>query len=329
MPSAKKPQRMIRMSNKPSPTVSIGMPVYNGAQYIRQTLHSLVNQTFADFRLTICDDGSTDETVAICREFAARDPRIEVVVNEQRLGGAKNFNRTFELSTGEYFMWAAQDDLFHPAYIQKCLAKLRQTPRAVLALSEIVLIDEAGNRIGSANPIDAVNIGTEGMDVVQRLHEVFRRTGWWAIYGVIRPDILRKTKLYRSEFAGDVILIAELLLHGEFAKVEEPLFYYRCRTKQPFTIQRNMQSIDHTHTASPTAYTDFLRSIVHCVLESPLDPLTKKRIIVDMVQTLTTENHGICNNILQENLADLVAFALSCDNPHAAVLHNINSQCRV
>lgn len=317
------------MSNEHSPTVSIGMPVYNGGQYIRQTLHSLVNQTYTDFRLTICDDGSTDETLAICREFDDRDPRISVVVNEKRLGGAKNFNRAFELSTGEYFMWAAQDDLFHPAYIQKCLAKLLQTPHAVLALSEIVLINEAGTRVGSANPIDAVNIGTEGMDVVQRLHEVFRRTGWWAIYGIIRPEILRKTKLYRSEFAGDVILIAELLLHGEFAKVEEPLFYYRCRTKQPFTIQHNMQSIDHTNQASRTAYTDFLRSIVHCVLESPLDPLTKKRIIVDMVQTLTKENQGICHNILQENLADLVAFALSCDSPHAVVLHNINSQCKI
>ena len=317
------------MTSNQAPKVSIGMPTYNGAQYIRQTLLSVVNQTFTDFRLTICDDGSNDETLAICREVAAQDPRIEIICNEHRLGGAKNFNRTFEISTGQYFMWAAQDDLFHPTYIEKCLAKLEQSPRAVLALSEIVLINEDGKRIRSANPIDAINIGTEGMDVVQRLHEVFRRTGWWAIYGLIRPEILRKTKLYRSEFAGDVILIAEMLIHGEFVKVDEPLFFYRCRTKQPFTIQNNMQSIDHTNKASKTAYTDLMRSIVRCVLASELDPLTKKRIIVNMVQTLTTENQDICNNILQENLTDLVAFALSCDTPHTAVLHNINLRCKI
>ena len=317
------------MDNVNATTVSIGMPVYNGARYIRQTLESLFNQTFRDFQITLCDDGSTDETVAICREFAAEDPRIQILINEQRLGGAKNFNHTFELSRGKYFMWAAQDDMFHPTYIQKCLTKLEQSPHAVMALSEIVLINEAGQRVGSANPIDAINIGTENMDIVQRLHEVFRRTGWWAIYGLIRPEILRKTKLYRSEFAGDVILIAELLLHGEFAKVEEPLFYYRCRTKQPFTIQHNMQSIDHTKKASKAAYTELMRSIVHCVLESDHDPITKKRIIVDMIQTLTTENQGICNNIVQENLTALIAFSVSCDDPQNAVLHNIKSLCKI
>ena len=91
-------------------------------------------------------------------------------------------------------MWAAQDDWFAPTYIEKCLTKLEQSPNAVLALSEMVMVDEDGNRVSAANPIDNVNIGTEGMDVVQRLHEVFRRTGWWAIYGLIRPEVLRKTK---------------------------------------------------------------------------------------------------------------------------------------
>lgn len=308
-------------------TVSIGMPVYNGAKYLRPTLASLCGQTFTDFSLVICDDGSTDETLDICREFASRDARIRLELNPERLGGARNFNRTFELSKGKYFMWAAQDDLFHPAYIQKCLAKLEASPNAVLALAELVLINEGNQRIATQAPIDSVNIGTEGMDVVQRLHEVFRRTGWWAIYGLIRPEVLRKTKLYRNEFAGDVLLIAELLLHGEFAKVPEPLFYYRCRTKQPFSIEHNMQSIDHTKKASKTAFTGLMRSLLRCVLEFDLDTNTKKRIIDDLINTLLTENHIIRENILWENKADLLALALSCDNLHSAAIHCMNLKC--
>ena len=66
-------------------------------------------------------------------------------------------------------MWAAQDDWFHPTYIEKCLARLKNSPNAVMALSEMVMVDESGQQVSAANPIDSVNIGTEGMDVVQRL----------------------------------------------------------------------------------------------------------------------------------------------------------------
>ena len=324
---ALKQKGALPMDKKKPPLVSIGMPVYNGARYIDATLSSLVKQTVTDLHITICDDGSTDDTMAICRRYASNDRRISLSRNSQRLGGAKNFNQTFLQSAGQYFMWAAQDDLFHPTYIQRCLAKLEQSPRAVMALSEIVLIDETGNKVQSARPIDGINIDTAGMNVVERLREVFRRTGWWAIYGLIRPEILRKTQLYRSEFAGDVLLIVELLLHGEIVKVADPLFYYRCRTKQPFTIEHNQKSIDHTKKASPTAYTDLMHQIIHCVLAFDLDPATKKQIIVTLINTLLNENHPLRDNIVHENLADLVAIALSCNTLHSSVLQLLDARC--
>ena len=310
------------------PTVGIGMPVYNGAKYIRLALESLMKQTFVDFQLTICDDGSTDGSLEICREFA-KDPRIQVVMNEHRLGGAKNFNRVFDLSRGEYFMWAAQDDLFHSTFIEKCLARLQASPKAVMALYEVALIDEEGKRINAASSVDTTNIGTEGMDVVRRLHEVFRRTGWWALYGIIRPEVLRKTRLFRSEFAGDVILIAELLLHGEFAKVEEPLFYYRYRLQQPFTVRHNLQSIDHTLQPGRTPYTGFLRSLVRLVSEFDLEPLIKKKIIVDMIKTFSQENYPLGNNLLQENKDDLIAMVLTCDDLHRSALRDLDAKCKM
>ena len=85
--------------------VSIGLPVYNGEKYLEQALISILSQTYTDFELIISDNASTDRTQAICREYAAKDPRIRYYCNEENLGAAPNHNRVFELASGEYFKW--------------------------------------------------------------------------------------------------------------------------------------------------------------------------------------------------------------------------------
>src|SRR5687767_11052901 len=85
------------------PKVSIGMPVYNGANYIRRSIRSILDQDYRNLELVISDNASTDETEAICREMAATDDRIRYFRNEVNLGAAKNYNRVFELAQGEFF----------------------------------------------------------------------------------------------------------------------------------------------------------------------------------------------------------------------------------
>lgn len=93
-----------------TPTVSIGMPVYNGAEYIRETLDALLAQTFTDFELIISDNASTDETAEICREYAERDLRIVYIRQEGNIGARANFQLVLDKARGAYFMWAAADD---------------------------------------------------------------------------------------------------------------------------------------------------------------------------------------------------------------------------
>ena len=81
-----------------TPRVSVGVPVYNGERFIRQTLDSLVDQSFKDLEIVISDNASTDGTAAICEEYARRDDRIRYVRNERNVGLAKNFNRVVERS---------------------------------------------------------------------------------------------------------------------------------------------------------------------------------------------------------------------------------------
>lgn len=89
--------------NRQALRVSIGLPVYNGEQYLAKALDSLLAQTFTDFEVIISDNASTDRTSEICAAYLERDPRIRYYRNQQNIGAAPNFNRTFELATGMYF----------------------------------------------------------------------------------------------------------------------------------------------------------------------------------------------------------------------------------
>jgi glycosyltransferase involved in cell wall biosynthesis len=99
---------------KKVPKVSIGMPVYNGEPFIREALDSLLAQTFTDFELIISDNASTDGTEAICREYAAKDDRIRYVRQPENRGALANFQFVLDEAVGEYFMWAAADDIRAP-----------------------------------------------------------------------------------------------------------------------------------------------------------------------------------------------------------------------
>lgn len=102
-----------------SPKVSIGMPVYNEELFIRKALDSLLAQTYGDFEIIISDNASTDATAEICKEYLQRDRRIRYIRQSQNLGGYHNFLFAFKEARGEYFMWAAADDLWD----QNCLMK--------------------------------------------------------------------------------------------------------------------------------------------------------------------------------------------------------------
>jgi glycosyltransferase involved in cell wall biosynthesis len=85
------------------PRLSIGIPVFNGEEFLPELLDSLLAQTFSDFEIVICDNASSDRTAQICCEYASRDARIRYFRNDTNLGALPNYNRTFELSTAPLF----------------------------------------------------------------------------------------------------------------------------------------------------------------------------------------------------------------------------------
>lgn len=122
------------VSAKP-PIVSIGMPVFNGDKYLRNAINALLSQSFTDFELIISDNASSDQTEAICRQYADRDSRIKYVRQRENKGACANFKFVLDEARGEYFMWAACDDTHSPDFIEVNFKFLSENPEYVASTS--------------------------------------------------------------------------------------------------------------------------------------------------------------------------------------------------
>src|SRR5437879_4929447 len=207
-----------------TPRVSIGVAVYNGERYLAEALDSLLAQTFEDFELTICDNASTDRTGEIGRAYAAQDRRVRYVRNPRHLGVGGNFRRAFELSRGQYFRWAAADDLSAPQSLERCVEVLDREPAVVLAYPKIRFIDEHGRVILDYD--DRLHL--QSPRPRERFRQVLERLGRCnAAYGLMRADVLKRARLFGDFLSSDVVFLAELSLYGTFWEVPEFLFYRR------------------------------------------------------------------------------------------------------
>jgi glycosyltransferase involved in cell wall biosynthesis len=122
----------------------MGMPVYNGCPYLEPALQSLMAQTFGDWRLLIADNCSTDDTEDICRRYADADNRISYVRHTENKGAGFNFRYVLDAANGEFFMWAAADDVWEPEFLQTLIQLLDANPLAGAAFCEIDTIDSFG-----------------------------------------------------------------------------------------------------------------------------------------------------------------------------------------
>jgi glycosyltransferase involved in cell wall biosynthesis len=205
------------------PRVSIGMAIYNEEKYLRKALDSLLAQDFADFELIISDNASVDATQEICREYAARDPRVRYHRNETNVGATENFNRAFRLSSGEYFMWAGGHDIWAPTYLSRCVEVLDSDDAVVLCNSATRHIGQDGEDLG----VTVRQIDTRNCSVLRRFNLVLWQVTAVLVYSLIRASALRQTHLYQRVFGPDCLLALELSLLGPFAVVPQLLFFAR------------------------------------------------------------------------------------------------------
>lgn len=204
------------------------MPVFNGERYLEAALESALGQTHTDFELLISDNASTDGTERICRAYAARDPRVRYRRQAENLGAAPNYNLLVDVARGEFFRWAAHDDLAEPTLLERLVAALDAAPDAVLAFSETTLIDERGDvteRYEHRAPWRAGAAHVRLDDLLRHDESYIHRC--FPVFGLIRTDALRRSARIGSFESSDKTLLVELALMGDFARVPEYLFARR------------------------------------------------------------------------------------------------------
>jgi glycosyltransferase involved in cell wall biosynthesis len=201
------------------PTVSIGVPVYNGGATLANVLESLLAQTFADFELIISDNASTDCTATICAEYSARDGRIRYIRQPVNLGPEGNFLFVLEQARGSYFMWSACDDTRSLDFLAENVNFLEVNPGHVASTSPNCF---EGQDPGGA---ELVKFGIEGS--TERRFMAFFENCWKShgiFYAVIRADVLRSCDLIGQSFLGaDWAIDLYLASRGEIHRVEKGL----------------------------------------------------------------------------------------------------------
>jgi glycosyltransferase involved in cell wall biosynthesis len=210
--------------NTLKPRLSIGMPVYNGERYLEKALNSILCQTFTDFELIISDNASTDRTSEICQAYAAKDARVRYHRNVTNIGAMQNWYLTFEMSSGEFFLGAAHDDIFHPMFVERCIETLNNHPEAVVCYTRTKVIDEEGNYVGNF----VVDINTSSAISHVRFYNVIA-VDYLCIQllGVFRSSAFRSTRQFLGYKGCDRNVLAEFSLLGPILEVPEYLFYHR------------------------------------------------------------------------------------------------------
>jgi glycosyltransferase involved in cell wall biosynthesis len=208
------------------PTVSIGLPVHNGEDYLAEAVESILAQTYGDFELIICDNASTDRTEAICRRYQERDPRIRYHRQPQNLGACANYDMTFHLSRGTYFKWAAHDDVLAPTFLERCVEVLDDDDGCDLVHPRTIIIDGDGREV--LGYLDAIALDSE--DPAERLAHwmLFDPDGLCnPVFGLMRRDAMAETALHGDYPQSDRVFLAAMALGGRCQYVDEALFYRR------------------------------------------------------------------------------------------------------
>jgi glycosyltransferase involved in cell wall biosynthesis len=206
------------------PKVSIGLPVYNGEQFIRSAIDSVLKQTFLDYELIVSDNASTDSTQDIVEFYVNRDRRIRYYRNDRNFGAAYNYNRIVELAQGKYFKWLSHDDEIAPTYLARCVETLDQNHDAVLCYPKTVIIDEEGTKISKHT--DGVDLRASSPRM--RFRKFLRKpAGCNPVFGLMRKEVLSSSNLIGSYESSDYIMLAEMCLKGKVLEIPEPLFFRR------------------------------------------------------------------------------------------------------
>jgi len=263
------------------PRLTIGLPVYNGENYLAEGLDSLLGQSYTDFELIISDNASTDATADICRRYQKQDSRVRYVRQPHNMGLAPNHNFTVGQARGELFKWASHDDLYAPDLLKGCVDALDEFPHVVLAHAWTAMID------GSGTVTEKVKypLATDSERAPERFRSALFADGGDDYGGVIRTAVLRRTPLHGSYHHADRTVVTEVALYGPFYQVPDWLFFRRdhperaeraCPTMRSRCANMDPRRADRLRHPVARLYGEYVWAYVAMIQRAPLSAADRR-----------------------------------------------------
>lgn len=230
--------------NAEKPLVCVCIPTFNSAATIRETLASIVNQSYKHLNIHVVDNDSTDDTLQIVLEF--NDPRIRLYKNKINVGAEGNFNRCIQSATGEYTAIFHADDIYESAMVEKQVLLLEDNPEVGAVFTEAKLIDENSEIIGKIRfPRDLNSPGN-----IYSFKEIFKAVLKHSNF-LICPSVMTRTAIYQQEVkswrgemfqsSADLDVWLRIAQHHQVAFLARPLMRYRISKKQ-FSAKVRLQT---------------------------------------------------------------------------------------
>ena len=209
------------------PLVSVCIPTYNNAEYIKETIECVLKQTYNNIELIVVDDQSKDDTVAVIKSI--EDDRLKLYINEENLGMSGNWNRCMELCTGEYIKLICADDLIHETLIEKEVAAMEQHPEVLLVESDTQFVDKNGKAKGFYKRYRKSGVveGREISKVCVRTRDQFGAP----LANLIRRSAYEQCGGFDPSFfyIVDYDFFMTIAKRGKVYIIHEPLNYFRIR----------------------------------------------------------------------------------------------------
>lgn len=221
-----------------NPKVSIGMPVYNGEKYIREAVNSLLSQNFVDFELIISDNASTDKTQEICEQYVIRDPRVIYIRQPINIGAISNFSFVRDQARGEYFMWAAADDIWDVNWLSKLYSLIVTKEKSIAVFGQVKPINS-----------DSIEIKHIALGLRYKFSGFrwFRRLFFYLndesagkanlFYSLYRTELLKDVNL--KDHSYDYSIIYDLLFKINYLSVKDVFFYKRDHSEAIGSFQKS------------------------------------------------------------------------------------------
>jgi glycosyltransferase involved in cell wall biosynthesis len=209
--------------------VFIAMPVYRGADVIEETMRSILAQTYTDFHLVMSVDGADDPTTEACRKYAD-DPRIDVVVQENRLGWPGNFNWLVENCDREFFCYWQQDDLASSGYLASLRKELLARPDAAIAHTDVQWFGDSFDRNSTPS--------IEG-DLLSRVMQHVEAIRFEPLRGLMRSSMLptdgmaipvTEDESCQEEF----VFLTHMAAAGAFLRTDTAMYFKRLHGQNVF-----------------------------------------------------------------------------------------------